>query len=94
MIINLVVSFILFCINAYLSYALLKKINKLDKSFDKTIGELNIKLNSVPIYKPEKNSFEPEKNEVEIGEGNRIPYEEISYLSVDGSPKQKIKIYR
>jgi hypothetical protein len=97
MIINILVMLVqIGLVIAFVVYykALVAKINKVDKTMDKTIGELNDKLDKIPVYKPEKNTYEPEVNEYDIGENRRVPFDDMKYLQVDGAPKQELKIYR
>ena len=44
--------------------------------------------------KPTPNDIKDEPNTIELDESVRIPFEDITGVSVDGGPKQKVKLYR
>lgn len=44
--------------------------------------------------KPLPNSIKEEPNEVELTENNRINWEDITGVKVNGGPNKKIKIYQ
>lgn len=75
-------------------YILNKEVKALDKSVDKTIKDLNDRLAKMPVYTAEKNTYEPEVNEYDIGENRRVPFDDMKFLQVDGAPRQALKIYK
>jgi hypothetical protein len=44
--------------------------------------------------KPTPNSVKDEPNSIELDEGVKIPFDEITGVSVDGGPRQKVKLYK